>query len=100
VDGFNWENVVQVSGAGTTNQTTNYSDADTRPYNGLSYYRLKQNDLDGEFSYSDIVSVVVDTEEKQLIKVLNILGQEVDLNTKGMVIFIFSDGESLKRINE
>lgn len=99
-DGFTWEDVLQIDGAGTTTLHNNYSEMDMHPYSGVSYYRLKQTDFDGQFSYSNIVSVVIDTEDKQLVKAVNILGQEVELDAKGMVILIFSNGESLKRVNE
>lgn len=48
----------QVNGRGTTNQAHSYNLIDTHPLNGRSYYRLKQTDFDGSFSYSKIVSVV------------------------------------------
>jgi hypothetical protein len=100
IDGLTWETVLTVAGAGTTNQRTDYNNVDTRPLAGLSYYRLKQTDFDGQFTYSDIKSVFMNTENAELIKVVNVLGQEVDQNTKGLVILMFSNGESIKLINE
>jgi len=73
---------------------------DERPNKGISYYRLKQIDFDGTISYSNIVSVFVDSEDKQIIKITNILGQDVNPNAKGLVIFVFSNGETLKVIND
>ena len=37
--------------------TQSYEFKDSRPNNGVNYYRLKQTDFDGTFSYSGIVSV-------------------------------------------
>ena len=34
-----------------------YSAVDDQPLDGTSYYRLKQTDYDGQYSYSDIESV-------------------------------------------
>ena len=34
-----------------------YTATDHSPYNGVTYYRLKQTDIDGKFAYSKIVSV-------------------------------------------
>lgn len=99
-DGVNWEKINETNGAGTTTQRTNYSAIDERPLQGISYYRLKQTDFDGKYSFSNIASVFVHDFEKQLLKVVNVLGQEVEQNTKGLVILIFSNGESLKKINE
>jgi hypothetical protein len=52
-----FEPVGEVSAAGNSNTVLHYSFVDTRPLNGLSYYRLKQTDFDGSFSYSPIVQV-------------------------------------------
>lgn len=56
-DGIDFETVGTVAGAGTSSQTHNYSMPDDNPYVGLSYYRLKQTDYDGSYSYSSIVPV-------------------------------------------
>ncbi|MGI9544950.1 MAG: T9SS type A sorting domain-containing protein, partial [Cyclobacteriaceae bacterium] len=55
-----WEIVTTIPGAGTSIQTLNYQTVDTIPYEGVSYYRLKQTDFDGQFSYSEFVQVVLD----------------------------------------
>ena len=34
-----------------------YTGFDNNPINGVGYYRLKQIDFDGKFTYSDIVSI-------------------------------------------
>jgi len=99
-DGGNWEIVEIVAGSGTTSVRTDYQTLDERPNKGISYYRLKQIDFDGTISYSNIVSVFVDSEDKQIIKITNILGQDVNPNAKGLVIFVFSNGETLKVIND
>lgn len=99
-DGLNWEHVTIVSGAGNSTQRLDYYIQDSRPLSGISYYRLKQTDFDGAFEYSNIVSVFNGNEEKQLINVVNIMGQTVDQNTKGLVILVFSNGETLKIVNE
>lgn len=56
-DGFNFETVTLVSGAGNSTSIIEYTDVDYKPYSGISYYRLKQTDYNGLFSYSKIVSV-------------------------------------------
>lgn len=66
VDGFSWEDLLSISGAGTSIHRLDYSAKDVRPYAGLSYYRLKQTDFDGQFSRSNIVSVVVDEDDKKI----------------------------------
>ncbi len=40
-----------------------YSFTDAKPLNGVNYYRLKQQDIDGKFAYSTIASVTFGTEQ-------------------------------------
>ena len=56
-DAIEYENVVEVLGAGNSIVRIDYSATDEEPLYGTSYYRLKQVDYDGTFSYSDIVSI-------------------------------------------
>lgn len=49
-------------GAGISNTTNFYTDVDKNPLEGTSYYRLKQVDYDGNFTYSDPVSVYFEPE--------------------------------------
>jgi len=56
-DGKDFDIVVTVPGAGTSNQTLYYDAVDKDPYLGLSYYRLKQTDFDNTYEYSDLVAV-------------------------------------------
>jgi len=56
-DGITFEPVVTTDGAGSSNYILNYSETDFRPYDGISYYRLKQTDFNGSSSYSQVVAV-------------------------------------------
>jgi len=56
-DGVKFEEVMRVRGAGYSKQVLNYKIRDKNPYSGVSYYRLKQTDFDGRFSYSDLIAV-------------------------------------------
>src|SRR5690606_29548082 len=58
-DGKGWEELVAVPGSGNTNTVRRYSWDDRKPLWGRSYYRLKQTDFDGTFTYSSIQSVQV-----------------------------------------
>ncbi|HEX6892031.1 MAG TPA: T9SS type A sorting domain-containing protein [Chryseolinea sp.] len=46
-----------VPGKGTVNLKTDYVARDENPYYGRSYYRLKQTDYDGAYTYSNVVAV-------------------------------------------
>ena len=56
-DGVDFNYLGFVDGAGNSNSIQNYSFNDNRPFEGVTYYRLKQTDFDGRYSYSNIVSV-------------------------------------------
>ena len=43
-----------IDGKGTTNVRSDYHIQDDTPLYGRSYYRLKQTDFDGKFTYSDL----------------------------------------------
>lgn len=52
-----FEEIGKVNGAGTSHHTNHYTFTDQKPLPGVSYYRLKQTDFDGHYSYSDIKAV-------------------------------------------
>jgi hypothetical protein len=54
VNAESFEDIKQVRGNGTTHVLNRYSAIDDSPIYGRSYYRLKQTDYDGKFSYSKI----------------------------------------------
>jgi hypothetical protein len=56
-DGVLFHPIGSIAGAGTTSQTHAYEFLDRFPLNGQSYYRLRQNDFDGRFTYSEIRSL-------------------------------------------
>lgn len=57
LDGLNFEYVTTEDGAGNSTMLRNYSAFDHTPYSGVSYYRLKQTDFDGTYTYSNLVEV-------------------------------------------
>lgn len=60
VDGIQWSELTRVNGAGNSSSLLSYSAFDYDPNSGISYYRLKQTDFDGQFTYSQIVIVKID----------------------------------------
>jgi hypothetical protein len=59
-DGYVFEEIAQVTGSGTTNQSSTYQWVDDRPFPGLSYYRLSQTDYDGTRTVLKTLSFVND----------------------------------------
>lgn len=56
-DGLHFEELGRVDGAGNSTQALQYTFTDPTPFNGVTYYRLRQTDFDGQFSYSEIKTV-------------------------------------------
>ncbi|MEM9328202.1 MAG: T9SS type A sorting domain-containing protein, partial [Bacteroidota bacterium] len=55
---YDWENfeaIGTLEGAGNSEQILHYQFVDRDPLPGVSYYRLKQTDFDGGFTYSNLV---------------------------------------------
>jgi hypothetical protein len=61
-DAINWKEVEFIEGAGTSNSSRNYSITDEQPYQGVSYYRIKQIDLNGNSQYYDPKSITISNE--------------------------------------
>jgi hypothetical protein len=92
-NGYYFETVGLVQGAGTTTAISNYSFTDTNPLNGLSYYRLKQTDFDGQYAYSQVESVRFGESESDDLQ-LDIFPNPADQFTN--VVIILPEDESAK----
>lgn len=53
-NGLRWEELGEIAGAPNSSREINYVYFDYNPYDNISYYRLKQTDFNGEYSYSQI----------------------------------------------
>jgi hypothetical protein len=74
--------IASVAAAGQSQGPRTYTAQDERPLAGLSYYRLRQIDLDGSFSFSPVVSVQLARPGKQDISAYSTgSGLTIDLNT-------------------
>jgi hypothetical protein len=63
MDGITFEIVDKTKGAGNNTSTLYYATKDYTPYPGTSYYRLRQTDFDGKFTYSKLRTVEFVTDD-------------------------------------
>lgn len=100
INGIDYEIIGYINGAGNSNHITNYAVIDSDVKNMINYYRLKQTDFDGQFDYSNVISIDnrIDHELKEVVYITNILGQEVNEYYRGVVIIVYKDGSSKKVI--
>lgn len=71
-DGRNFTAINSQPGAGNSNVTKYYSADDDKPLNGFSYYRLKQTDFDGRFSYSDVETIKQEGADGPAFEIVNV----------------------------
>jgi hypothetical protein len=56
-NGISFEEITRVDGAGSSTSEKSYSAKDNYPYGGVTYYRLKQTDFDGNFTHSAVIAL-------------------------------------------
>ena len=59
LDGSNFKIIKQIPAKENSGNEISYESIDDNPKNGVNYYRIKQVDKDGKFTYSKVVSVEV-----------------------------------------
>ena len=103
-DGFSWNQIEKIAGAGSSTSTINYFATHKKPVLGVNYYRLKQTDFNGTYEYSNVISLKYDDNEtyvypnpstdelfvtkknieKYTLQIFNIQGQEITVETESM----------------
>ena len=95
-DGFAWVTVhTQVTNEGFS-ESNKYIVEDKDYLRELNYYRLVSVSIDGEKSFSEIVTIDNRNTDKILVGVYNQLGQQVERNDKGLKILVYQDGSTVK----
>ena len=59
-DGVTFNSIGKLAGGNNLNMLQQYYYNDLKPYAGTNFYRLKQVDLDGQFTYSSVAKVTLD----------------------------------------
>ncbi len=66
-DLINWQEVAEKSAAGNSNHLIEYSQSDTNPFSGTSYYQLRQIDFNGDESKFGPISVSCNSIENNYV---------------------------------
>jgi len=86
VNNEKYVSIGKIKGKGTTAVLSQYQYVDEYPSQGRSYYRLKQTDFDGKFTYSNVISI--DYEGSDMIKISiypnPAKGDEITLDIRGL----------------
>ena len=96
-DGIDWTSLTTIPSAHNSNFLLKYEWSHPNPTQRLNYYRLIQYDTDGEYKIYGPIIIDNTYKIKKVVKLINVLGQEVDQNTTGILIEVYEDG-SMKRI--
>ena len=84
--------------SGNSTVVINYSYLDSFDDLVIHYYRLKQVDYDGQYKVYGPILLDNTKSFKKIVKYVNVLGQEVDSETKGFIFEIYEDGTMKKVI--
>ncbi|NOQ74760.1 MAG: hypothetical protein GQ574_22290 [Crocinitomix sp.] len=98
-DGINWELEAEIAGAGNSSNELDYEYTDYTVENEITYYRLSQTDFDGKKKKLGTISVQ-NKADKEVEKIINLMGHEVDEDYKGLKVYIYTDGSMLKVISQ
>lgn len=95
IDGIHWNKINTTQGAGTVNTPTAYSFKDYTFDKSINYYKLTQTDYNNvSEEFNTIYIDNINSELPKPFKTVNMLGQDVNSNYKGIKILYYMDGSS------
>jgi hypothetical protein len=98
IDGEFWISIGERAAAGNSNETQNYSYLDAFKDFGIHYYQLTQYDIDGKYEIFGPIAIDNSRKIKKIVKWINMAGQEVGPEFRGILFEIYEDGTSKKII--
>lgn len=85
-NGTDWKTVGTKEGNGSNSAVNYYSFTHQQPAEGVNYYRIRQEDIDGSYSYSKIISIIIEQKNHTAVypnPVLRNAPLTIQLKTKG-----------------
>lgn len=90
-DAINFKKIFKINSFKNSLELNNYIFVDKEYNESIVYYRLKQVDLNSDFKYSKIVSIDNLCTPDKLLKIINLLGQEVTDEYPGVKLYIYKN---------
>ena len=98
MDGYEWYEIAKVDGAGNSNTQMTYYAIHDRVQYGYNYYKLRQTDYDGMFEEFYAISIHRKEPKRYIVKRYNVMGMEINEDTKGLHINLWNNGETTKSL--
>jgi len=96
---FNENSIIGIKqAAGNSTELLTYVFVDNDYRSEIKYYRITQVDLDGQFKIYGPIAINNTESIRRIVKVVNVLGQEVDETATGVLFEVYEDGTSKKII--
>lgn len=104
-DGMDWSSISKIPGAINSTEQINYNFVDNSIpkaliNKGTAYYKLSQTDYDGTSEYFNIIPIHFTNQNEFIIKRTNLMGQDVDINYRGIIIEVWNHGNTSKSYQE
>lgn len=101
IDGVNYTSIGKVQGSGNSTTSNKYELTHIKPNEGINYYKLKQVDFDGKYTYSKIIIIDVPKIDinSTIIIYYNMLGQlvNIDYSKEGYYIKVTIIDKTIKK---
>lgn len=89
-----------VKATGESSSSIIYNCYDYNAPDDIVYYRLKQTDKYGKINFSDIISVNNRKSTNEIVRKINMMGNDVDNGETGIVILIYKNNKMVKTIQK
>jgi len=99
-DGKNWHTLLKVPAAGNSQSQLSYVVKDNKFPKATNYYKLTQYDLDGTLVWTRELSIDNSLTAQVIVRTINLFGEEVGQDYRGIVIDVYENGSSTKRYQQ
>jgi hypothetical protein len=97
-NGQAWETIYKTLAAGNSNQIIDYCYYDNTFDLSINYYRLLQYDYDSQYKVYGPISIM-NIDNKEIEKIVDITGKPVDINSSGLILIFYKNGDIIKKYN-